>query len=191
MYTSLHYPQWDVLRLSDIYLTYAEALLQSDDNYTDALKYVDAVRARVGLKGLAECNPTKNLTSNKANLLEEILRERACELGFEDTRYFDMVRYKRSDLFEKKLHGLRIYRLMKNSSGQWERSATQWYNGDRKTAKQGQPSYYEPSHFDYERFVITNGAREWWNGYDKKWFLQPFPTTEVNKGYGLIQNPGW
>ena len=35
-------------------------------------KYVDAVRARVGLKGLAECNPTKNLTSNKANLFEEI-----------------------------------------------------------------------------------------------------------------------
>jgi hypothetical protein len=192
MYTSMHYPQWDVLRLSDLYLVYAEALLQSDDNNTEALKYVDAVRARVGLKGLAASNPSKNLTSNKANLLEEILRERACELGFEDTRYFDMIRYKRTDLFKKELHGLRIYRLVKNTTtGVWERSATQWYNGDRKTAKQGQPSYYEPSHFDYEKFVIANGTRAWWTDYDNKWLLQPFPTTELNKGYGLIQNPGW
>jgi hypothetical protein len=25
----------------------------------------------------------------------------------------------------------------------------------------------------------------------KKWFLFPMPITEINKGYGLIQNPGW
>lgn len=190
MYSSAFHPEWPVLRLSDLYLTYAEALLQADGNCTGALKYVDAVRARVGLKGLAECNPTENLTTNKDNLLEEILRERACELGLEDTRYFDMVRYKRSDLFEKKLHGLRIYRLVKKN-GAWVRSETQWYNGDRKKAKQGEASYYEPSHFDYEKFEISNRSREWWNGFDKKWFLQPFPTTELNKNYGLIQNPGW
>lgn len=23
------------------------------------------------------------------------------------------------------------------------------------------------------------------------WYLHPFPYNEVNKGYGLIQNPGW
>lgn len=194
MYSSSHYPQWDVLRLSDIYLVYAEALLQSDDDNVDAIKYVDDVRSRVGLKGLVQCNPTKDLTTNKANLLDEIMRERACELGFEDTRYFDMVRYKRADLFSKTLHGLRIYRLVKNANtGVWERSETQWYNGDRISAKQGTTSYYEPSHFDYEVFEIQNGARTWWKdkGYDNKWLLQPFPSTEINKGYGLIQNPGW
>lgn len=207
-YSSAHYPQWVTLRLSDLYLTYAEALLQSDNNFTDALKYVDAVRARVGLKGLAECNPGEDLTTNKANLLNEILRERACELGFEDTRYFDMVRYKRTDLFKEQLHGLRIYRLVKNpTTGVWERSNTQWYNGDRKSIttdpstgaklsaarapKQGEAPYYEPSHFDYEKFSISNRARVWWTDYDNKWLLQPFPETEINKGYGLIQNPGW
>lgn len=207
-YSSVHYPQWVTLRLSDLYLTYAEALLQSDDDFTNALKYVDDVRARVGLKGLAECNPYKDLKSNKANLLDEILRERACELGFEDTRYFDMVRYKRTDLFKKQLHGLRIYRLVKNpTTGAWEKSNTQWYNGDRKSIsidpitggkldkarapKQGEAPFYEPSHFDYEKFSITNRARDWWTNYDNKWLLQPFPETEINKGYGLIQNPGW
>ena len=72
-------PQWVVLSLNDFYLTYAEALLQADDNFTGALQYVDKIRARVGLKGLVECNPDKDLTSNKTNLLNEILRERVCE----------------------------------------------------------------------------------------------------------------
>lgn len=66
-----------------------------------AIDQVDIVRARVGLGGLAKCNPTKNLTTDKNALLEEILRERACELGLEDVRFFDMIRYKRADLFQK------------------------------------------------------------------------------------------
>ena len=28
-------------------------------------------------------------------------------------------------------------------------------------------------------------------GEVKKWFLFPLPITELNKGYGLVQNPGW
>ena len=185
-------PQWNAIMLSDIYLTYAEALLQADNNATEAIKYIDAVRARVGLKGLVECNPDKNLTSNKQALLDEILRERACDLGFQMERYFDMVRYKRADLFERPLHGLRIYRLVKDGDN-WKREESQWYNKSfNKKLKETDPNFYEPSHFDFERFQITTGARYWWtNGFDPKWYLQPFPITEVNKNYGLVQNAGW
>lgn len=185
-------PQWNAIMLSDIYLTYAEALLQADNNFTEAIKQVDAVRARVGLKGIVECNPDKNLTSDKQALLDEIMRERNCDLAFQLERYFDMIRYKRADLFEKPLHGLRIYRLKKDGDN-WVRMEKdqQWYN-TRTKQKEGTPEYYEPSHFDYEKFQITTGARYWWtNGFDPKWYLQPFPITEVNKGYGLVQNPGW
>lgn len=181
-------PQWNALILSDMYLTYAEAIIQSGGSCAEALPYVDAVRARVGMKGLAECNPDKNLTSNKDNLLQEILRERACEGAMNTTRYFDMIRYKRADLFERPLHGLRIYRLIDG-----KRSETPWYNGDRTTVKdEDNDRYYEPNHFEYEKFQITNGARIWWTqGFDPKWYFQPFPITEVNKNYGLDQNPGW
>ncbi len=181
--------QWAYLRLSDLYLTYAEALVQADDNNGKALEYVDAIRSRVGLGGLAACNPKENLTSNKENLIKEILRERACELGFENSRYWDLTRYKCADVFASKLHMLKIYRLVKNSE-KWERSENQWYNGDRKGSKKGTASYYEPSYFDFERADITTGARDWWNGYDVKWYLMPFPQTEINKGY-MVQNPGW
>ena len=186
-------PQWNAIMLSDIYLTYAEALLQADNNATEAIKYVDAVRARVGLKGLIECNPGKNLTSNKQALLDEILRERACDLAFQLERYFDMIRYKRADLFERTLHGLRIYRLVKDKNDNWVREESQWYNKSfNKKLKEDDPNFYEPSHFDFERFAITTGARSWWtDGFDPKWYLQPFPITEVNKGYGLTQNAGW
>lgn len=186
------YPHWVWLSLSEMYLNYAEALVQADGNLTEAIKYVDAVRARVGMKGLVECNPGKNLTTDKEALLEEILRERACELDLQDSRYFDMIRYKRADLFERPLHGLRIYRMKQNAEGVWERSETQWYNSDRRKATKGTADWYEPSHFEYERFVITTGARYWWtDGFDPKWYLQPLPVNEVNKGYGLTQNAGW
>ncbi|MBD9092518.1 MAG: RagB/SusD family nutrient uptake outer membrane protein [Bacteroides oleiciplenus] len=186
------FPQWNAIMLSDIYLTYAEAIVQTGGSFTEAIDYVDAVRARVGLKGLVECNPDKNLTSNKENLLAEIMRERACDLAFQNERYFDLIRYKRADLLERPLHGLRIYRLVKNGNT-WVRSEDQWYN---KSFNQGlaedDPNFYEPSHFDFERFQITGSPRIWWkDGFDPKWYLQPFPITEVNKNYGLVQNAGW
>lgn len=186
------FPQWNAIMLSDIYLTYAEAIVQSGGNFAEAIDYVDAVRARVGLKGLVECNPDKNLTGNKENLLAEIMRERACDLAFQNERYFDMIRYKRADLFERPLHGLRIYRLVKDGNG-WKREESQWYNKSfNKNLPETDPNFYEPSHFDYERFQITTGARAWWTeGFDPKWYLQPFPITEVNKNYGLVQNAGW
>lgn len=185
------FPQWNAIMLSDIYLTYAEALAQTG-SLAEAIPYIDAVRARVGLGGLVACNPTKNLTTNKENLLAEIMRERACDLAFQNERYFDMIRYKRADLFERPLHGLRIYRLVKDGNG-WKREESQWYNKSfNKKLAETDPNFYEPSHFDYERFQITTGARAWWtSGFDPKWYLQPFPITEVNKNYGLVQNAGW
>ncbi len=183
-------PHWPEIRVADLYLIYAEALLQADGNNAKAIEYVDKIRSRVGLKGLVECNPTENLMTNKENLLEEILRERACELAFENTRYFDMKRYKRVDLFEKTLHRLVIHRQVQNEKGNWTTSTNAWVNGDKTKAAKYSPEWYEPSHFTYERVPITQEPRIWWNGFDVKWYMFPFPQAEVIKGY-LVQNPGW
>ena len=68
------YTHWVYLRLSDIYLTYAEALLQAKNDHRGAINQMNIVRARVGLKkDLAECVTDKNLLSDKAALLEELL----------------------------------------------------------------------------------------------------------------------
>lgn len=188
------FPHWVSLSVSEIYLGYAEALAQTGD-LPQAIKYVDDVRARVGLGGLVECNPGKNLTTDKDALIKEILRERACEFAFQDSRYFDMIRYKLRADFEKTLHRLVIHRLVEKD-GQWVVSDGQWYKKCfGKVTDPSDPDFYEPTHFSYERLPITVGSRIWWDkergGFDPKWYLQPFPITELNKKYGLEQNPGW
>ncbi|WP_289053748.1 RagB/SusD family nutrient uptake outer membrane protein [Carboxylicivirga marina] len=45
--------------------------------------------------------------------------------------------------------------------------------------------------YSYTYPAIETYSRAWWSNFDRKWFLQPFPVDEVQKGYGLIQNPGW
>ena len=33
--------------------------------------------------------------------------------------------------------------------------------------------------------------RVWYNDWDTKWYLAPIPAVEINKNYGMTQNPGW
>lgn len=54
------YVHWPCIRIAELHLIYAEALCQSSRGSMDkAIAQVDIVRARVGMKGLAECNPDK------------------------------------------------------------------------------------------------------------------------------------
>ena len=104
----------------------------------------------------------------------------------EDSRFIDLIRYKRADRFEKQLHGLLIYRLDENG-GRIEKA---WRDGTGSTSKVD--GALQPTYFDYEKFELKNSRRYWWlYGFEPKWYLSPFPQTEVNKGYGLVQNPGW
>lgn len=183
------YTQWVYLSLDEMYLMYAECLAQTG-NLTSALDQVDIVRSRVGLDPLASCNPTLNLTSNKDNLINEILRERACELGLSNNHYYDMIRYKRGDWMTKPLHGLITYRMQKNAAGKWVRVYGPWMGADKDAGE------VEPSRFEYEKFEIQNRKHALWGQNPTsqtvtKWFLWPFPQSEINKQYGLVQNPGW
>jgi starch-binding outer membrane protein, SusD/RagB family len=41
-------------------------------------------------------------------------------------------------------------------------------------------------------YTLTNmPPRYWQDNWDPKWYLSAFPVNEINKGYGLVQNPGW
>ena len=130
---------------------------------------------------------------NNVKSSEECCARACLRAGIREHRFFDMKRYKRADLFSRTLHRLVIYRQVKDdATGEWKTSTNKWYNGDRtnKTLNKDNDAWYEPSHFEYKRLPITTGARAWWNGFDVKWYLFPFPQTEVLKGY-LVQNPGW
>jgi hypothetical protein len=84
------------MRLADIYLMYAEAVLQGYGNATSSYPgYMTAeasfnkVRTRSGAGAV-----NAKYVSDKALFMGEIVRERAVELGFEDNfRYIDLRRW--------------------------------------------------------------------------------------------------
>jgi len=168
------------IRLAEMYLIRAEARAETGD-LAGALDDLHVVRSRVGLGRIEDMNPELNLKSNKENLINEILRERNCEIGAEcGDRTYDMIRRMRQDLFTKPLHEIRIYCLDANGN--------RLTDGDQQY-KAGNPW----PKFEYEKPEIVVGHRRWWDaGYwTNKWYLDPVSRIEIQKGYGLTQNPGW
>lgn len=86
------------MRLSDVYLMYAEAVLQGYGTYNSksqvynltAEQAVNKVRNRAGVPSLDSRFTTGG---NKGSFMEQIIRERAVELAFEGHRWFDLRRW--------------------------------------------------------------------------------------------------
>ncbi len=172
------------IRLAEVYLISAEAKAETGD-LKGALEDLHTVRKRVGLGRIEENKYNKEVLkldfTNKDVVINEILRERNCEIGAEcGDRVYDMIRRKRQDLFCKPLHELHTYRL--DASGKRMLDSNVSF-----TAGEAWPK------FEYERPVIVTGARRWWQPgfWTNKWYLDPVSRNEVQKGYGLTQNPGW
>ena len=100
------------IRLADVYLMYAECLVSSGGSVDDAIKYIDFVRARAGVKTLQQymaansgkfpqLHVSKQIKTSQplvdktaANVLTHIQRvERPLELCFEGHRWKDLVRW--------------------------------------------------------------------------------------------------
>jgi hypothetical protein len=136
------------------------------------LTYAEAINEYNG-GPTAEAYDAVNRVRNRVNLpdlptglsqeefREAVLNERACEFLLEEVRFFDMIRWKRAEDFYKKLHGMDIYR-------------------DGVTGA-----------FTYNLFELPARAWQGEENWDPKWYLSALPPNEINKGYGLVQNPGW
>lgn len=92
---------WIELRLSDVYLLYAEALVRTNGDKAVALEYVNRVRERArNTPGDPDIVPPPDLLmdyvlgdfANDEELLLAIEKERRAELAFENHRWFDLVR---------------------------------------------------------------------------------------------------
>ncbi|MFD2968715.1 RagB/SusD family nutrient uptake outer membrane protein [Sphingobacterium bambusae] len=86
------------LRLSDLYLLYAECLNESEGPSTEVYDYIDRVRARAGLKGVVQSwtkySSLPNKPQTKEGLRDIIHRERRVELMFEGKSGWDLRRWK-------------------------------------------------------------------------------------------------
>jgi hypothetical protein len=97
VYSMYDYP-WVKLRLGDLYLLYAEALNEVGGPSQQVYQYLDSIRARAGLAGVADSwrlyskFPDKYKTQD--GLREIIHRERTIEMAFEGQRFWDERRWK-------------------------------------------------------------------------------------------------
>lgn len=101
--TSARYT-FPIMRLADLYLLYAEALNEFQDNPTDEVfQYIDLVRQRAGLEGVKESwskySNIPNKPLNKNGMREIIQQERMIELCFESKRLWDIRRWKLGHIY--------------------------------------------------------------------------------------------
>ena len=149
-------PHWCMMRFAEVLLNAAEAYNEADGGPSDkAYSYVNAVRNRVGLPNLPE-------GMSKEEFRKALILERELEFGFEEVRWFDMVRWGLKEAFTTPLKGL-------TSIGNKNSDATVFRFAEKEA--------YPP--------------RKWYTEFDTKWYLAPIPSVEIQKNYGMTQNPGW
>ena len=96
---------WPMIRLSELYLNYAEAINESTGPNQDAYDALNAVRERAGISnvedawGNAGISATLNKHTTQDGFREIIRQERLIELSFEGNRYNDIRRWKQAEQY--------------------------------------------------------------------------------------------
>ena len=101
---SAHPYQFPLIRLSDMYLLYSEALnevkAQPDE---EVYRWIDEVRAKAGLDGVVQswenASIFPNAPKDKNEMRKIIRKERLIELAFEGQRFWDIRRWKIADQY--------------------------------------------------------------------------------------------
>ncbi|HTI89044.1 MAG TPA: RagB/SusD family nutrient uptake outer membrane protein [Puia sp.] len=155
-----------LLRLSNIYLDYAEALNEYDPSNPDILIYLNKIRAHAGVPqyGVTSSlyiNDTTGLPvqggipvpATQADMRTAIRKERRVELAFENVRYFDTRRWKIAP----------------------QTDAGPFY---------GMNMYVNGSDF-YKKTLVETRI------FQQRDYFFPIPNSEVLKDNLMVQNPGW
>lgn len=151
-----------IIRLSDLYLMYAEALNESMGAPSqEVYDYVQKVRHKAGLDKDSDLSTTWELFSknpskpkSKEGMRQIIRQERLIEFAFEGIRYWDLRRWKLAeDYFNKPIRGWNIY------------GATAL-------------DFYQVRNIFYRDYLMKD-------------YLWPISQNELLRNPKLVQNPGW
>ncbi|SNR66149.1 Starch-binding associating with outer membrane [Lutibacter agarilyticus] len=157
------YTPWRIrMRLTDIYLMYAEALLAATNSAVSQpasynLSAEQAINMLRDRAGIPQVHPSK--VSDPNEFMDELRRERSVELSFEAHRWVDIRRWVVAHLDR-----------YKTKTG---------VNFPEKDPNTGTYSYFE-------EFVLVNRVCD----YPKHYWL-PFEASQTQIYDGFPQNPGW
>lgn len=171
---SADYPQ---IRLAEVYLMYAEALYELNGAITDAQlnESVNIIRQRAGLPALTNAF----VSANNLNMLDEIRRERAIELFGENSRYDDLKRW---GIAEQVLNEPILGSVVQG------------------TDYEGNIAIYKPASYPYGELSVATGKGNLRallldptanRNFQRKNYLFPIATTQMQLNTKLLQNPGY
>lgn len=176
---------WPILRLAEVYLTYAEALVELNGTITD-----DQLNESINiLRDRGKVAPLTNAlaTQNNLNMLEEIRRERAVELYREGKRFDDLKRW---GILEESLNPSRLGKIVGSAS----------YQTDFKDASGTPTSLYHANTYVFgeqeantpegmlNAVVIESSVN---HSVQPKHYLYPIPFEQRQLNNALLQNPGY
>jgi hypothetical protein len=106
--------KWDVdnrscilLRLAEMYLSYAECINEAEPGNGDALKYLNLIRERAGIPQYG--SESLPVPVGQDGMREAIRKERRVEMAFENNRFFDVRRWKIAEQTQNgPMYGLNI-----------------------------------------------------------------------------------
>jgi hypothetical protein len=159
---------WPIIRLTDLYLLYAEACVEVGD-LNEAKKYLDDVRTRAGVPNVDVSwqNTKSGRLANTQEVLREIVRrERQVELYLENQNFWDMRRWLlASEYFEVTPLGMNVDGTKLATDGQGDDA----FNQVKPALGSGGIHHFSnPMHY----------------------FL-PIPIEDVNRNPNVTQNPGY
>ncbi|MDC1106745.1 RagB/SusD family nutrient uptake outer membrane protein [Prolixibacteraceae bacterium] len=158
------------IRMPEIYLGIAECMVELNKLGPDALGhdvyyYINQTRTRIGLIPVAATNVTGTMPDRLI-----------CDT---DDKLFNIIFYERKMEYvmeQERFHD--INRRMLKDELKFKRHYIKIIQNPDKSFK-----------IKLKPFVLTQFA--WADNWDNKYYLQPLPFREINKDYGLLQNPGW
>jgi hypothetical protein len=198
---SADYP---LIRLAEVHLIYAEAAVElGDGNISDAdLNFsINKNRARARVAPLTNAlianvwdanyyDHAQNKTIiKKMNMLDEIRRERACELFAEGFRENDLRRWGVAHI---NLRGQKVGRRVLNTAFTTTTANDATWHGEPAYNPSTRPLLYglieDPTSLDYGRSIATLAGNLL---YSQRDYLAPIPQGQIRLNEALKQNPGW
>lgn len=176
---------WPIIRLAEVYLTYAEALYELNGSITDEQlnASINKLRDRAKVANLTNALAT----ANGLDMKEEIRRERAVELYREGKRFDDLKRW---GILEASLNPSRLGRVVGSAS----------YTTPFKDASGNPTAAYKANTYVFgeETVQTPKGVlncvvidSKLNHTVAKKHYLYPIPQSQIILNNKLLQNPGY